>query len=165
MRKGFFAMPNKHVACLVAVAFLAAFLTASANCTRVSAWSNGGYSADPAHPDYGTHDWIAQHALDWLPSEEKQFFTDNLASYLYGTELPDNSQAPDGVGDTGKHHVYFYANGSLQDASAADRARDEYVNAEHFFSVGNLSEAAKHLGMALSCHLTRAGTISAPGMP
>jgi hypothetical protein len=147
MRKGFFAMPNKHVACLVAVAFLTAFLTASANCTRVSAWSNGGYSADPAHPDYGTHDWIAQHALDWLPSEEKQFFTDNLASYLYGTELPDNSQAPDGIGDTGKHHVYFYANGSLQDDSAADRARDEYVNTEHFFSVGNLSEAAKHLGM------------------
>ena len=22
-------------------------------------WSNGGYSADPGQPDYGTHDWIA----------------------------------------------------------------------------------------------------------
>lgn len=30
-----------------------------------AAWSNGGYSSDPTHPDYGTHDWIAQHALDW----------------------------------------------------------------------------------------------------
>jgi hypothetical protein len=42
------------------------------------AWSNGGYSADPSNPDYGTHDWIAQHALDWLPVEEKQYILDNL---------------------------------------------------------------------------------------
>ncbi len=140
-------MLKKRLTLLFTITLVCAFLASGLNCPKVSAWSNGGYSADPAHPDYGTHDWIAQHALDWLPSEEKQFFTDNLASYLYGTELPDNNQASDGVGDTGKHHVYFYANGSLQDASAADRARDEYVNAEHFFSVGNLSEAAKHLGM------------------
>ena len=44
---------------------------------EVSGWSNGGYSADPANPDYGTHDWIAEHALDWLPQEEKQFLLDN----------------------------------------------------------------------------------------
>jgi len=66
----------------------------------VYAWSNGGYSANSANPDYGTHDWIAQHALDWLPLEEKQFILDNLATYLYGTELPDNGNAPDGIGDT-----------------------------------------------------------------
>lgn len=29
-----------------------------------TAYSNGGYSADPTGPDYGTHDYIAQHALD-----------------------------------------------------------------------------------------------------
>ena len=80
-------------------------------------WSNGGYSADPSHPDYGTHDWIAQHALDWLPTQEKQYITDNLAAYLYGTELPDNNNAsaPGHIGDTTKHHIYFYANGTLQD--------------------------------------------------
>ena len=50
-------------------------------------WSNGGYSTDPSHPDYGTHDWIAQHALDWMPTQEKQYILDNLAAYLYGTEL------------------------------------------------------------------------------
>jgi hypothetical protein len=140
-------MPNKPLACIFAVAFLAAFLTASVNCTQVSAWSNGGYSGDPANPGYGTHDWIAQHALDWLPQSEKQFLTDNLASYLYGTELPDNSQTPGGVGDTTKHHVYFYANGALQDDAAAVRAREEYANAKQAFDAGNFSGAAVHLGM------------------
>src|SRR5512141_1058584 len=75
-------------------------------------WSNGGDSADPMHPDYGTHDWIAEHALDYLPAAEKQYITDNLVTYLYGTELPDNSGLVDGIGDTGKHHMYFYANGT-----------------------------------------------------
>ncbi len=140
-------MPNKPLAYIFAVAFLAAFLTASGSCIKVSAWSNGGYSGDPANPGYGTHDWIAQHALDWLPQSEKQFFTDNLASYLYGTELPDNAQAPGGVGDTAKHHVYFYASGSLQDDAAAVRAREEYVNAKQAFNASNSSDAAVHLGL------------------
>ena len=88
-------------------------------------WSNGGYSDNPAQPKYGTHDWIAQHALDYLPAQEKQYITDNLEAYLYGTELPDNSQASDGIGDAAaKHHIYFFANGSLQDGAAAQRASD-----------------------------------------
>jgi len=129
-----------------AVALLGVLLMANFNSVRVAGWSNGGYSADPTHPDYGTHDWIAEHALDWLPQQEKQFLLDNKASYLYGTELPDNNQASDGIGDTTKHHVYFFANESLQDDAAAVRAREEYANAVHFFNVGNLSEAAKRLG-------------------
>jgi len=45
-------------------------------------WSNGGYSDNPAQQDYGTHDWIAQHALQiWL-------FLGTFAS-LSGTELPN----------------------------------------------------------------------------
>jgi hypothetical protein len=92
-------------------------------------WSNNGYSDNPAQPKYGTHDWIAQHALDYLPTQEKKFITDNLPAYLYGTELPDNNQATDGIGDTVKHHIYFYANGSLQDGAAAQRASEEYQKA------------------------------------
>ena len=91
-----------------------------------TAWSNGGYSADPNHPDYGTHDWIAEHALDFLPESEKQYILDNLNDYLYGTELPDN---PEGYGDTTKHHVYYYENGDLQDNASAMRAEEEYKNA------------------------------------
>ncbi len=39
------------------------------NMTMVHGWSNGGFSTDSTNPKYGTHDWIAQHALDWLPSK------------------------------------------------------------------------------------------------
>jgi hypothetical protein len=110
-------------------------------------WSNGGYSDDPLHPDYGTHDWIAQHALDWLPTEEKQYILDNLQTYLYGTELPDNSQAIDGIGDAGKHHVYFYANGSLQDDASAVRASEEYQKALNFLIRKDYVNASKSAGL------------------
>ncbi len=113
----------------------------------VYAWSNGGFSDDPSNPDYGTHDWIAQHALDWLPSEEKQFILDNLASYLYGTELPDNGGAPDGIGDTVKHHVYYFADGSLQDDASAVRAQEEYDAAVTYLKSGDLVNATKRLGI------------------
>ncbi len=115
----------------------------------VQGWSNGGYSADPANPDYGTHDWIAQHALDWLPAQEKQYIIDNLAAYLYGTELPDNNNAsvPGHIGDTTKHHVYFWANGSLQDDVAANRAAEEYQIALSLLDAGNFSGAALTAGI------------------
>src|SRR4030066_2443318 len=114
---------------------------------KASGWSNGGYSAEPTNPDYGTHDWIAEHALDWLPAQEKQFILNNKVVYLYGTELPDNGQASDGIGDTAKHHVYCSASGSLQDDSAAVRAREEYAKADAAFNAGNQTEAAKPLGV------------------
>jgi len=141
-------MVRKKAAVSCASALLSVLLMVSFGAAVVSGWSNGGYSADPAHPDYGTHDWLAEHALDWLPQQEKQWLLDNKASYLYGTELPDNNQAPDGIGDTTKHHVYFFANGSVQDDAAAVRAREEYTNAANAYKSGNMSEAAKRLGMA-----------------
>src|SRR3989304_9971114 len=122
-------------------------LYTSLNVRLVAGWSNGGYSADPTNPDYGTHDWIAEHALDWLPAQEKQFILDNKAVYLYGTELPDNGQASDGIGDTTKHHIYYSASGTLQDDVAAVRAREEYEKAVAAFNVGNRTEAAKRLGV------------------
>lgn len=138
-------MWKKKAACLFVIGFLiACFVAGSA---RVSGWSNGGYSADPLNPDYGTHDWIAEHALDWLPPEEKQFLLDNKAVYLYGTELPDNGQAVDGIGDTTKHHVYYFADGSVQDDVAADRAAEEYAKAVAAYNAGNFSGAAKQLGI------------------
>lgn len=129
--------------CLIVAVFIAVISCAS----MVSGWSNGGYSAEPAHPDYGTHDWIAEHALDWLPTQEKQWILDNKVAYLYGTELPDNSQAVDGIGDTGKHHVYYSASGVLQEDDSAVRAQEEYAKAVDAFNTGNHSEAAKRLGI------------------
>jgi len=116
------------------------------NAKPVFCWSNGGYSSNPAQPDYGTHDWIAQHALDYLPTQEKQYLTDNLAAYLYGTELPDNSQAPDGIGDTSKHHVYYSASGALTDNASAVRASAEYNAALNFLKTKDYADAAKTAG-------------------
>ncbi|MCX6649940.1 MAG: carboxypeptidase regulatory-like domain-containing protein [Candidatus Bathyarchaeota archaeon] len=114
--------------------------------TRAYAWSNGGYSADPNNPDYGTHDWIAQHALDWLPAEKKQYITDNLPSYLFGTELPDLPSTQGGIGDTTKHHIYYSSTGALQDDAAAKRAEAEYQAALTYLNAANYPEAAKHSG-------------------
>lgn len=110
-------------------------------------WSNGGYSDGPSNPKYGTHDWVAQHALDWLPSEEKQFILDNLLAYLYGTELPDNGAAPDGIGDSTEHHVYYWSNTSLQDDASAARASDEFNDTLVFLSADSDAMAAKSAGI------------------
>jgi hypothetical protein len=129
-------------------ALLLVFLIAFSNWgINVSAWSNGGYSSDPYNPDYGTHDWIAQHALDWLPSNERQYIIDNIALYLYGIEIPDNSQAIDGIGDTSKHHIYYDSNGLLVDNSAATKASTEYNNALSLLKSGDYAIAAKNAGI------------------
>jgi hypothetical protein len=109
-------------------------------------WSNGGFSSNPSNPKYGTHDWIAEHALDWLPLEVKQWLLPYKALYLYGTELPDNGQAPDGIGDTQLHHIYFYADGRLMDDSAAVRANATYRQALSYMLKGDFSSAAKYAG-------------------
>jgi len=114
---------------------------------RVSAWSNGGFSADPSHPDYGTHDWIAHHALDWLPTSEKSYIVANLASYLYGSELPDNGQASDGIGDTGLHHVYYSSSGALKDDAAAVRASTVFGEVVNYLRFRDSVKAAKYAGI------------------
>jgi hypothetical protein len=140
-------MQKKPAVILFAALFFSVLTVASLQTAQVAAWGNGGYSADITHPDYGTHDWIAQHALDWLPSQEKQVLTSNLAVYLYGTELPDNKNTPGGVGDTTKHHIYFTADGFLNDNASAVRADAEYINAKQAYADGNLTDVALHLGM------------------
>ncbi len=123
---------------LIFVIFLFTFLPINAN-----AWSNGGYSDNPDKPNYGTHDWIAQHALDFLPMNEKKYIVDNLNAYLYGTELPDN---PAGYGDSTKHHVYYYSNGTLLDDVAATRAQNEYYKAFNKIVEENYNDAAQIIG-------------------
>ncbi len=137
---------GKMLAKMAVLVLIAVF--ASPYIAPVFGWSNGGWSTDPTNPKYGTHDWIAQHALDWLPVAEKQPIISNLPICLYGTELPDNANAPDGsgIGDTFKHHVYFYADGSLQDDSAAVRAQQEYDNALDYARAGDWVNASKWLG-------------------
>jgi hypothetical protein len=129
-------------------------------------WSNGGYSDDPANPDYGTHDWIAQHALDYLPAQEKQYITDNLAAYLYGTELPDRPASQGGIGDTTKHHVYYSVAGVLTDNASAVRAHVLFNTTLNFLKANDYVNASRAAGtmthyiadLAVFCHVMGAST-------
>lgn len=115
---------------------------------QADAWSNGdgGYSQNPLAPKYGTHDWIAEHALDWLPQNEKESIINNLGTYLYGTELPDTINSEDGIGDSAEHHIYFNPDRSLADDSAAVRAQEEYDRILVLLELGESEKALKTLG-------------------
>jgi len=115
----------------------------------VGAWSNGGFSTDPSDPRYGTHDWLAHHALDWVPDDLDFWVRDNLGVYLYGTELPDNRNAPlgDGIGDTMLHHVYYRSTGRLQDDASAKRAQEAYQNTLSHLISRDYRAAAKWMGI------------------
>jgi hypothetical protein len=104
------------------------------------AWDNGG--ADQADPTYGTHDWMAERALDWIPPNEKALILTYRAAYLYGTEMPDKVFNDEAC----CHHVYFWPNGTVQDNASARRAMDMYDNALQAFTAGNLTDAAKWTG-------------------
>jgi hypothetical protein len=70
-----------------------------------------------------------------------------LAAYLYGTELPDNRKASDGIGDTANHHIYFDLNGKLQDDSGAARAQQSFEQVLAYLSGGDYATAAKWMGI------------------
>lgn len=108
-----------------------------------SAWSNGGYSSDPANPDYGTHDWIADNALTVQVLDVAFLTTTYHSRYLLGTEAPDN---PDYIGDSTNHHVYFYASHALQDDKSALRASEMYATALGHLVNGDGYNAAFDIG-------------------
>jgi hypothetical protein len=107
------------------------------------AWSNGGYSSDTTHPDYGTHDWIADAALELQTRDASFLSSDHHGDYLLGSEAPDN---PSYFGDTSKHHVYYRSSGALQDDSAGQRAQQMYRTALQYLKSGNEKDAAFYAG-------------------
>lgn len=109
-----------------------------------SCWSNGGYSVSSSAPKHGTHDWIAEKALNFLPEHEKEYIMNSINLYLYGTEMPDN---PEEIGDTTKHHVYFSEDGTLIDDSSAKRAQEEYDKARRYLANNEFSSAAMYAGV------------------
>ena len=108
-----------------------------------AAWSNGGYSADPNNPDYGTHDWIADKALAMQTRDVTFLKTTYHAKFLLGTEAPDNT---DYIGDATNHHVYFDATHQLEDDACAVRASDLYETALTYLRAGNYEVAAYDIG-------------------
>ena len=131
----------------IRLCIILSFLLCLDHTQGVLAWSNGGFSDDPANPDYGTHDYLAEHALDFLPYDEKSFILVHLNTYLYGTELPDNYYASDGIGDRIKHHVYFDVDGTLLDDSSAVRAQEEYESALNYLLNNDTYNASKTIGI------------------
>jgi hypothetical protein len=71
----------------------------------------------------------------------------NLAAYLYGTELPDNGGSPDGIGDTTKHHIYYNSAEVMTDDAAAVRASTEYSNTLSYLEAKDYEKAAKDAGI------------------
>jgi hypothetical protein len=107
------------------------------------AWSNGGYSSDPANPDYGTHDWIADKALTIQARDVTFLSTTYHPKYMLGTEAPDN---PVYIGDSTNHHVYYYSDGVLQDDDSAVRASQMYEVALGYLRSGDYEAAAYDIG-------------------
>jgi TolB protein len=108
------------------------------------AWSNGGYSTDLNNPVPGTHDLILEMAINMLPSEMKDKI--NLPAAYYGSEIPDCRGNAYCLRDVVKHHVYFKADGTLQDDAGAIRAQEEYDLAESALKSGDIYNFSLHLG-------------------
>jgi len=131
--------------------------------SSASAWKNGSYGYNREdysyEDDYGTHDWIAEAALEILLTEAKDSWTwladENLKIiYLLGTEAPDNSQLKttldmdevEGFGDTTKHHVYFDENDEILEDDSALRAKKCADLADVYLEENKREKAAFYLG-------------------
>ena len=132
------------------------------------AWNNGdggtgestyAFDVDSYNFDYnyGTHDWIADLALETLSYNNSsiwQWLRNNETTYFLGTEAPDNSKIDiilngtsiTGFGDTTYHHIYFNTDGSILEDDAAVRAKWCGDHADVALSEGNLQVAAYYLG-------------------
>jgi hypothetical protein len=105
---------------------------------------------------YGTHNFLAEHALALLPYEPPYFFLMAPGSrpygvfasenYLSGTSLPDLG----GLGfkpDWELHAVYYSSDGSLIDDYAARRAQESYEQVLSFLRNGDMKNAAIWMGI------------------
>ncbi len=128
----------------------------------VQAWNNGQTgnttttsATECRDPPYSTHDWIADHALALLPSDEQAWLVPYKALYLVATEAPDNKtiysacHTPNrGYDDRAKGHSVEWNAGAtamLNDRPAV-RAQEEYSKAVVAFQQGKPAEAAFYLG-------------------
>ncbi len=106
-------------------------------------WFNGtyknsevwDYSTNYSQPNYGTHDWIADHAMHLLPESERGWIENNYDAFLLGTEAPDNAELSylgknTGYGDFQNHVIAFDTDGIITNDAAARRAKEEYNKAD-----------------------------------
>jgi len=135
------------------IALALTLLLVPAVAVPVKSWGNGGFSADPTHPDYGIHDWIADKALTFQVSDVRFLLTTYHADYLVGTEAPDNG---DYIGDSRNHHVYYNESRTLQSDVGASRARQLYQSALASLKSSDYKQAAYYAG-AMSHYISDLG--------
>ncbi|MEK9673005.1 MAG: zinc dependent phospholipase C family protein [Rhodospirillaceae bacterium] len=132
-----------------------------------AAWENGppnnkvtNTAEDCANPPYSTHDWIAEHALNLLPANERAWLEPHKRLLLIGTEAPDYNKIPldcgvpnQGYDDNGKgrHDIRFDGKNPKVKPSdhPAQRAQDEVALAADAFRDGKYRHAAYFLGAAI----------------
>lgn len=112
----------------------------------VLAWENGDSSDIYYGVRFGSHDWIADHAMNMLPANNRTWYTGKYRTYfLTGTEAPDNSGIDLGGGLTGYgdkvlHHNYYLPDHSGTNASEDDasvRCQEEYTKVVNALSAEN----------------------------
>ncbi|MBN1802473.1 MAG: hypothetical protein JW891_13260 [Candidatus Lokiarchaeota archaeon] len=125
--------------------------------------------------DFGTHDWIALNAINYLKLKSNSYawLSDRLEIVFLGTEAPDNAGVNDvfdgenvkGFGDTSLHHNYYKEDGSIvyEEDDSSSRARLMGQWASGNFSEGKLDLAAYYIGamthyisdLAVYAHIAR----------
>ena len=130
--------------------------------STVVAWNNGpkGNTATNSKAEcfsipYGTHDWIADHAVDLLPQFQKNWMLAHRAVYLLGTEAPDHKLLPlscgiphRGYDDRSQDHsVEWNATATrMINDRAAVRAQQEFSKAVIAFEQGKHAHSVFYLG-------------------
>ena len=114
------------------------------NGTPGSAYANTADDYDISK-NYGTHDWIANKALDLLRGKEKNRI--NLTEYFYGTELPDNTNSPDYAPSVNKEHIYISQDYIITDKSGAEIAQEYYEKSKNNFKNSQYDIASRQLGI------------------
>lgn len=128
----------------------------------LSAWNNGQKGntttttkAECSTVPYGTHDWIADQAVELLPDAERAWLLPHRAIYLVGTEAPDHKLIPLSCGVPHRGYDDRSAGHSVEWNAAvtemvndcpAVRAEQEYSKAKIAFEQGKSAHAAFFLG-------------------
>lgn len=145
----------------ILIALLAVLSTAAAWGNGMSVYDNPSFADAPNQwvksSMYGTHDYLAQLALNFLPAEEKAWIQNQ--TYFYGTELPDSGGMDESIGDRNAQYVRFSANGAVTDDTLAQRTMKHYEHLIDNLKSGTTVTASKWAGVIAS-YISDAGLFS-----
>jgi hypothetical protein len=121
----------------------------------IHSWNNGDSEDMYYNVRFGSHDWIAQKAMSFLPEENTSWYSGSaIYYYLMGTKAPDDETVDlgsglIGYGDTFLHHNYYssdYMTTLSGEDDASRRAQEEYVKCYNLLQSGDLYGALFYAG-------------------